>query len=286
MARQSPQPGAPGSLAQGGALLPDFAATWRRYLETRPESSRRRLDADGDRAFWSGYAARYDDGDRQAGAAATLSLLQGIVRPEDTLLDLGAGTGRFTLPLAQRAGRVTALDASPHMLEILRRKAASQGIQNVEVVEGDLASTPLPAHDVVLAAWSLYRQVDLLAGLEKLVAAARRTLVIVSGAAPSPPHRPLVRAIWGSDGEYELPSHLLFAGALWQLGIFAETRLAHERHVASGTTPLDVASRFGTSRVALPRHAPPRRRLPGSRARWSPCCAAPAQAGRMSMCPR
>jgi hypothetical protein len=135
------------------------------------------------------------------------------------------------------------------MLDVLRRKAAARGIENVRAVAGDLATADLKPHDVVLAAWSLYRQVELLPALRRLARAARRTLVIVSGASPSPPHRPLVRAIWGGDGEAELPSHLIFAGALWQLGLFAETRLAYEDHVAAGGSPRDVARRLAPSRA-------------------------------------
>lgn len=47
--------------------------------------------------------------------------------PADAL-DLGAGTGNITLKLARRGLRVTALDLSPEMLEVLDRRAKAQGL--------------------------------------------------------------------------------------------------------------------------------------------------------------
>lgn len=40
-----------------------------------------------------------------------------------TVVDLGAGTGRFALAAARRFGRVTAVDVSPAMLDVLRERA-------------------------------------------------------------------------------------------------------------------------------------------------------------------
>jgi ubiquinone/menaquinone biosynthesis C-methylase UbiE len=45
-----------------------------------------------------------------AASIQQLALIRGLLRPDDTLLDVGAGTGRFALPLASSVKQVTALD--------------------------------------------------------------------------------------------------------------------------------------------------------------------------------
>lgn len=51
-----------------------------------------------------------------------------------TLVDLAAGTGRFTLAAARRLRRVVAVDVSPVMLDALRGGVAEEGLSNVDVV--------------------------------------------------------------------------------------------------------------------------------------------------------
>ena len=53
--------------------------------------------------------------------------------PGDTVLDIGAGTGRWSIPMAKVRKKVTALDASPGMLEVLREKAAAEKVTNINV---------------------------------------------------------------------------------------------------------------------------------------------------------
>jgi precorrin-6B methylase 2 len=58
-------------------------------------------------------------------------------RPGETIVDLGAGSGYFALRLAPRVGpggRVLAVDVSPDMLRLVRRRADQTGVKNVEVV--------------------------------------------------------------------------------------------------------------------------------------------------------
>ena len=55
--------------------------------------------------------------------------------PGATVLDVGAGTGTFTLPAARRvapAGRVIAIDVQQAMIDKLRRRLAREGVSNVE----------------------------------------------------------------------------------------------------------------------------------------------------------
>ena len=61
--------------------------------------------------------------------------------------DIGSGPGFFTLPMATRvgpAGKVFAIDVEPQMLERLRERAAEAGVQNVEVLQSQEDSLPLP----------------------------------------------------------------------------------------------------------------------------------------------
>jgi SAM-dependent methyltransferase len=57
-----------------------------------------------------------------------------------TVVDLGAGSGQFTLPAARRFGHVTAVDVSAAMLAFLRERAAGAGLGNVDCVRAGFLS--------------------------------------------------------------------------------------------------------------------------------------------------
>jgi ubiquinone/menaquinone biosynthesis C-methylase UbiE len=52
-----------------------------------------------------------------------------------TVVDLGAGTGRFTLTAAVEVARVVAVDVSPAMQATLQERVARAGVANVECVQ-------------------------------------------------------------------------------------------------------------------------------------------------------
>jgi SAM-dependent methyltransferase len=56
-----------------------------------------------------------------------------------TVVDLGAGTGRFSLAAAHRFGQVIAVDISPAMLRFLRERAAAAG-GNLQCVQAGFLS--------------------------------------------------------------------------------------------------------------------------------------------------
>ncbi|UFJ39315.1 23S ribosomal RNA methyltransferase Erm [Brevibacillus humidisoli] len=60
----------------------------------------------------------------------------------DTVLEIGAGKGAFTLSLAERAKHVLAVEYDPVFVEVLRKKA--EGYRNIKVIERDILKTSLP----------------------------------------------------------------------------------------------------------------------------------------------
>jgi 23S rRNA (adenine-N6)-dimethyltransferase len=62
----------------------------------------------------------------------------------ELVLDLGAGTGALTIPLAQAGARVVAVEADAVWAEKLAGRLARSGL-TVEVVEGDILAVPLPS---------------------------------------------------------------------------------------------------------------------------------------------
>ena len=51
------------------------------------------------------------------------------------VLDIGCGPGNVALPVASRVKKVVALDPSADMLDIVRKRAAAEGIKNIETVQ-------------------------------------------------------------------------------------------------------------------------------------------------------
>jgi SAM-dependent methyltransferase len=73
------------------------------------------------------------------------------LKKTDTIADIGAGTGYFTLRIAPQVAQVYAVDVQPEMLEIIAAKQAEQGIENVERVLGADSDPHLPTETIDLA---------------------------------------------------------------------------------------------------------------------------------------
>lgn len=61
----------------------------------------------------------------------TLSVVDELLKPESTILDVGAGTGRLAIPFSERGHQVTAIDASKPMLDVLRSKDPASNINTI-----------------------------------------------------------------------------------------------------------------------------------------------------------
>src|SRR4051794_26573042 len=90
----------------------DWAAHWFDLVEKRRVIIEALASQGPQTSFWDRRAGRYARR-TQTVDPSTDALIQWILeltRPGETVLDVGAGPGRFALPLVDRAARITAVE--------------------------------------------------------------------------------------------------------------------------------------------------------------------------------
>jgi ubiquinone/menaquinone biosynthesis C-methylase UbiE len=128
--------------------------------------------------FWKDMAKVFRADPRRSDDRV-LDALQALVQPGETWLDVGAGGGRFALPLALKVRRVIAVEPSDAMRGVLREGMTEHGIANIDVIEGRWEHVEAPVADVALIAHVGYDIDNIVPFLEKLERHARRLCVAV-----------------------------------------------------------------------------------------------------------
>ncbi|PLX70578.1 MAG: hypothetical protein C0602_03455 [Denitrovibrio sp.] len=75
----------------------------------------------------------------------------GVAIRDKTLLDIGCGTGRFTIRISKKASQVTAVDISENMLNILEEDARAEGLTNIKTLCADWKDTSPAKCEIVMA---------------------------------------------------------------------------------------------------------------------------------------
>jgi len=107
------------------------------------------------------FVERLEGQDRAAALPLDRILPSMSLSGSDTVIDLGSGTGYFSLPMSRLVRRVVALDLEPKMVRHLGGRVRKEGAENTEPVQADAVALPIAsaAADHVLAAF-IYHEVQ------------------------------------------------------------------------------------------------------------------------------
>lgn len=141
--------------------------------------------------FWRSYEI-YDQVLKLSGyPGEILAKISSFIPPGSTLLDIGAGTGSFAVPLSRKTSRTVAVDPSQYQLQILMEKAKKEGLTNIiplqkewkdvkfaEICELNNLLSDSPGFDYTLAAYSMFDE-NIENFLSKMIDVSRKGIFIV-----------------------------------------------------------------------------------------------------------
>jgi SAM-dependent methyltransferase len=150
-------------------------------------------------------------------------LLDFILREIDgdtTVLDIGAGSGRWTIPLAKIAKTVTAVEPSSAMVDNLRRNIASAKLNNIQITQSSWEGAIVKPHDITICAHAMYSSPDLASFVRKIERYTTRTCYLAIRLPPSDGIiGELSLSIYGHH--HDSPNAIIAYNALYSVCIYA-----------------------------------------------------------------
>lgn len=116
-----------------------------------------------ERLLWNRRAENWDSQGSAGLTAVVQAVIDTCLTPAGTTaVDLGAGSGQVTLPLARRCERMLAVDLSEPLLAQLQQKAAESSITNISTVAQPLETLDLQpvSVDLIVSNYALHHLRD------------------------------------------------------------------------------------------------------------------------------
>ena len=141
------------------------------------------------------------------------------------VLDVGGGAGRFALPLATRAKRVTVIDPSEESLDLLSTRVAEFGFTNVTSVNERWEEAEVPSADVTLCSWAIHHVVEAAPFIKKMEERAMdRVVILEMMETPGSQMAPFFERVHGTRLT-ALPGVRQLLNLLWAMDIFPDVTM-------------------------------------------------------------
>lgn len=222
---------------------------WKALIQAEHAQSERMRVAAPPSDFWRDYAPMFRTDPHRSGDQI-LNRLLSEVSPDDTLIDVGAGGGRYSLPLALHCRQVVAVEPSPSMVHVLEEQAREYGIGNITLVQATWEEAEVEPADLTLCSNVLYTIQEIEPFLRNLESHARkRVLIVMYSTPPQSQIYPLWQEIHGEE-RIPLPSLPELEDVLRELDIAAQIEML-DPQAARGFDSLEQAVNQLSSRLYL-----------------------------------
>jgi SAM-dependent methyltransferase len=200
----------------------DWIALWKELVENMPWHSHPATTTGEAEDPWIEKARAFDNHVKQRwsqGSDSSRDFVSAQVDGAESVLDIGAGTGAWACLLARHARRVTAVEPSPAMTDIMRETMLDAGLSNVQVIQQPWPEASVELHDFSLCSHAMYGQADLPAFVHSMMAVTRRTCFLVM-------RMPTVDAVMARATRHILghphdsPNGIVAYNAMLQMGLF------------------------------------------------------------------
>ncbi len=195
----------------------DWLKLWRELVLAGPPTSNSRLA----KSFKAHARKRNQRPDQ---------LLDFILREIDgeiTVLDVGAGSGRWTIPLAKTAKTVTAIEPSSSMVDNLHRNIASAELNNIQITQSSWEGAIVEPHDITVCAHAMYASPDLASFVRKIERYTTRACYLAMRLPPSDGIiGELSLDIYGCH--HDSPNAVIAYNALYLIGIYANVLVEND----------------------------------------------------------
>lgn len=168
--------------------------------------------------YWASLAACFKLDPRRP-LDALLETIASYLRPEDSLIDVGGGAGRLSLPLALRCRDVLIVDPSPGMGKAFETAIEGTGIENARFVCEDWLTCGEIEGDVALVTHVTYFVRQIAPFVEKLRRSTRRRVIIGARSTPPPNQLAPVFALLHGEEMAPVPGPAELRPVLDELGI-------------------------------------------------------------------
>jgi 16S rRNA G527 N7-methylase RsmG len=163
----------------------DWSKEWIRYRESLPWVQRLNRKGITSEQFWDSYtiADRHEEYERLADyPGRILDRMLRYVGADSNVLDIGAGSGAYTIPLAKAARMVTVVEPSQGQISRLIRRADREGLENIHIINKrweDVDKSELESYSLVNAAYCFHMP-DIREALQKMLDVTTGALFLIA----------------------------------------------------------------------------------------------------------
>jgi hypothetical protein len=209
----------------------DWAAEWTRHRESSPWVQKLKERGISSEDFWDSY--KYADSSEEYDGLTgypglVLVKMLRFLNEESTVLDIGAGAGAYSIPLASVAKSVTVVEPSKGQIARLQKRAKKNGLENIQVINKrwqDVERSELERYDLVNAAYCFHIP-EIVPALQKMMDVTSGALSLVTLADHG--FKDVYEGIFNEHEEE--PEYIYLYNALLQMGYLSDVEILRRRY--------------------------------------------------------
>ncbi|HSW38978.1 MAG TPA: class I SAM-dependent methyltransferase, partial [Acidobacteriota bacterium] len=156
--------------------ITDWNALWRELVALKEKSRSAKTEERSREDPWKDAALEFREGvqRRWSQPDSSRDFIIDAIGADSTVLDIGAGTGAWSVLLSRHAKQVTAVEPSESMIAVMRETIDAERIANIRIVQGSWPEVYVEQHDYSLCAHAVYGYPDLLSFILRMIACTKR----------------------------------------------------------------------------------------------------------------